>query len=135
MIQIRYANLSDIDFWLSLDKHISISKLEEKIDNKECLVILEDDKLIGILRYNYFWDNVPFVNMLYIKTEYQRNGYGKKLMLFFENEMKNNGYTEVMTSTQIDEEGKYFYAKLGYKKTGSLFLENQAEELILIKKI
>ena len=135
MSQIRYANLNDIEFWLSLDKHISISKLEEKIDNKECLVILKDDKLIGILRYNYFWDNVPFVNMLYIKTEYQRNGYGKKLMLFFENEMKNNGYTEVMTSTQTDEEGKYFYDKLGYKKTGSLFLENKAEELILIKKI
>ena len=135
MSQIRYANLNDIEFWVSLDKHISISKLKEKIDNKECLVILKGDKLIGILRYNYFWDNVPFVNMLYIKTEYQRNGYGKKLMLFFENEMKNNGYTEVMTSTQTDEEGKYFYAKLGYEKTGSLFLDNQAEELILIKKI
>ena len=73
--------------------------------------------------------------MLYIKNEYQRKGFGRELMLFFENEMKNNGYNEVMTSTQIDEEGKYFYLKLGYKHTGSLYLDNQAEELILIKEL
>ena len=132
---IRYATYNDIDFWLSLDKHISIENLKKKFKDKECLVILDNNELVGILRFNYFWDNTPFVNMLYIKNEYQRKGFGRELMLFFENEMKNNGYNEVMTSTQIDEEGKYFYSKLGYKHTGSLYLDNQAEELILIKEL
>ena len=135
MSDIRYAIVDDIDFWLSLDKHISLEVLKKKMLDKECLVILDENNYVGILRFNYFWDNTPFVNMLYIKNEYQRNGYGKELMLFFEKEMKNNGYNEVMTSTQIDEDGKYFYAKLGYQKTGSLFLSDQAEELILIKEL
>ena len=132
---IRYATYNDIDFWLSLDKHISIENLKKKFKDKECLVILDNNELVGILRFNYFWDNTPFVNMLYIKNEYQRKGFGRELMLFFEKEMKNNGYNEVMTSTQIDEEGKNFYLKLGYKHTGSLYLDNQAEELILIKEL
>ena len=135
MSNIRYAEEKDIDFWLSLDKHIALELLKKKIVDKECLVILDGENYVGILRFNYFWDNTPFVNMLYIKQEFHRNGYGKKLMLHFENEMKNMGYTEVMTSTQIDEEGKYFFAKLGYNKIGSLFISNQAEELILIKEL
>lgn len=132
---IRYATYNDIDFWLSLDRHLSIHELNKKINNKECLVILNNNEPIGILRYNLFWDNTPFVNMLYIKNEYQRMGYGKELMIFFENEMKKLGYDTIMTSTQIDEDGKYFYYSLGYKHTGSIYLKNQAEELILIKEI
>ena len=132
---IRYATYNDIDFWLSLDRHLSIHELNKKINNKECLVILNNNEPIGILRYNLFWDNTPFVNMLYIKNEYQRMGYGKELMIFFEYEMKKLGYDTIMTSTQIDEDGKYFYYSLGYKHTGSIYLENQAEELILIKEI
>ena len=135
MCNIRYAIVEDIDFWLSLDKHISLEVLKKKMLDKECLVILDENNYVGILRFNYFWDNTPFVNMLYIKNEYQRNGYGKELMLFLENEMKNKGHNEVMTSTQINEEAKCFYAKLGYQKTGSLFLSDQPEELILIKEL
>ena len=135
MINIRYAKISDIAFWLSLDKHLSIEELTKKINNNECLVVLNDEELVGILRYNLFWDNIPFINMLYIKPNYQRLGYGKALMLYFEDLMKSKNFKEIMTSTQINEYGKYLYYHLDYVKTGSLFLENEPEELILIKKI
>lgn len=134
MINIRYANSSDLDFWLTLDKHISKDELTKKINNNECLVILNDNEQVGILRYNLFWDNTPFVNMLYIKEEYHRNGYGKALMEYFHELMKSMGYKEVMTSTLENENGKYLYYSLGYQKTGSLFMDNEPEELILIKK-
>ena len=134
MMKVRYANITDLDFWLSLDKHISNDELIKKINNNECLVILNNNEQVGILRYNLFWDNIPFVNMLYIKEEYQRKGFGKTLMLYFEELMKSMRYTEVMTSTLENENGKYLYYSLGYKKTGSLFMDDEPEELILIKK-
>ena len=42
---IRYATYNDIDFWLSLDKHISIENLKKKFKDKECLVILDNNEL------------------------------------------------------------------------------------------
>lgn len=135
MKQIRYANVNDIDFWLSLDKHISIENLTKKINDKECLVILDEEKLVGILRYNLFWDNTPFINMLYIKNSYQRNGYGKELVHFFETEMKLLGYSNVMTSTQINEDGKFFWKSVGYKEIGSFILEEDPKELIFNKQL
>ena len=59
----------------------------------------------------------------------------KKEEQSFEDLMKSKNFKEIMTSTQINEYGKYLYYHLDYVKTGSLFLENEPEELILIKKI
>ena len=132
---IRYARYEDVNFWLSLDKHISLEILNKKINDKECFIILENDKIVGILRYNLFWDNTPFINMLYIKDEYQRKGYGKKIVIFFETEMKKLGYDKVITSSQINEEGKFFWNSLGYKKSGSFIFDNEPEELIFVKEI
>lgn len=86
-----------------------------------------------------FWDNTPFCNMLYIVEQYQRQGYGKALMNHWENEMKQQGYGMLLTSTQVDEEAQHFYRKIGYKDCGSLTIDNpqhkQPMELFLAKAI
>lgn len=38
--------------------------LEKKLKNKEGYILLNDNKAIGLLRYNFFWDNIPFCTML-----------------------------------------------------------------------
>lgn len=95
----------------------------------------ENNKIIGWLRYNYFWDNTPFMNMLYIIDNYRNKGIGKELVLFWENEMKKKGYELLMTSTQSNEGAQHFYRKLGYEDSGSLLLPNEPLEIIFIKII
>ena len=90
---------------------------------------------IGILRYNLFWDNIPFCTLLYISDKYQRQGYGKKLMEYWENEMEAKGYSFVLTSTQANEEAQHFYRKLGYRDCGSLIMKEEPTELFLIKEL
>lgn len=139
MITIRYANLSDNDFWFKLDKHLSIHEFSNKVKLKQCYILLENDSPIGILRYNLFWDNIPFCTMLYISDNYQSKGYGSKLLTHWENEMKNNGYDLVLTSTQVDEQAQHFYRKLGYKDCGGILfnIPNHAQpmELFLFKSL
>ncbi len=65
MINMHYANISDLNFWLSLDKHLSKGELERKILQKQCYIIEYDGKRVGVLRYNLFWDNIPFLNMIF----------------------------------------------------------------------
>ena len=40
-----------------------------------------------------------------------------------------------MTSTLADEEGQFFYRRLGYTDSGALFLPGESAEIIFIKKI
>lgn len=128
-------NYSDRDFWFSLDKHLPQCEFDNKVKLHQGYVILNDDKPMGLLRYNLFWDNTPFCNMLYIDPKYQKRGFGTVLMKHWENEMTANGFKILLTSTQSNEAAQHFYRKLGYKDCGGLIIDStEPLELFLIKK-
>lgn len=128
-IEEDYANLEKYDV------HVSKDELKKSILNKKILVMYENSKFIGWLRYNYFWDNTPFMNMLYFLDVERGKGYGKKLVSFWEKEMLNQGFNSVLTSTLSNEEAQFFYRKLGYKDCGSLLLPDEPLEIIFYKKL
>ena len=61
MIEIRYVQLDDKKFWYGLDRHLPDYEFEKKVRDKQGYVLLENNIPIGILRFNLFWDNIPFV--------------------------------------------------------------------------
>lgn len=144
-MKIRHVELTDKDFWYSLDKHLSVAEFEKKVRDGQGYVLEIDenqdgvDVPIAILRYNLFWDNTPFGTLLFVDWKFQKKGYGKKLMEHWEAEMKNLGYKMVLVSTQVDEDAQHFYRKLGYKDCGGLVMDipgfEQPMELFLVKKL
>ena len=135
-MKIEYGSEVNFQFIFDNDRHVSKELIENKLKEKEIIIAKdEDNKIIGWLRYSYFWDNTPFMNMLYIIENYRNKGIGKELVLFWENEMKKKDYKFLMTSTLSNEEAQHFYRKLGYKDSGSLLLPNEPLEIIFIKNI
>lgn len=139
VIEIRYVQMKDKEFWYSLDKHLPKSEFFNKIRDKRGYVLLENGKPIGLLRYNLFWDNTPFCTMLFVHWDYHNKGYGKRLMEYWETDMKRQGYEMVLTSTQVDEEAQHFYRKLEYKDCGGCVIDipnyEQPMEMFFIKAI
>lgn len=139
MVEIRYVKLEDRNFWYTLDRHLPKFEFENKVRDKRGYVLKVDRKEIGLLRYSLFWDNTPFCNMLYIDNNYQRCGYGRLLINYWERDMKSQGYGMVLISTQVDESAQHFYRKLGYKDCGGFVINisgyEQPMELIMVKGI
>ena len=131
---IRYADITDLEYLSCNDKHIRKELINKKINDKEIIMIHYDKKTVGWLRYNYFWDNIPFMNMLFIEDEFRRIGLGTKALNFWENEMKRNGHKLVMTSTLANENAQFFYRKQGYEDSGCLLLEDEPLEILFVKK-
>lgn len=123
MLEIKYVEDSDKEFWYSLDKHLPEVEFSKKVRDKQGYVLFNDGIAVGVLRYNLFWDNTPFCTMLFVDWSQQKNGYGRALMQFWEEDMKKQGYGMVMTSTQVDEEAQHFYRKLGYKDCGGFTVD------------
>jgi len=132
-INIRYAVSEDYYWLVEHDKHIQENIVKNKIENKEFYVSENNGKIVGWLRYNLFWDNVPFMNMIYFLEEYRKLGIGTKLIKYWENEMKQKWYKSVLTSTQSNEEAQHFYRKMGYKEIGGFKYFNDPYEIIFQK--
>ena len=60
------------------------------------------------------------MNLIYIKEEYRKKGFGKQAILHWEDEMKQQGYKMTLLSTQVNEESQHLYRKLGYIDCGGL---------------
>ncbi|MFE4711583.1 GNAT family N-acetyltransferase [Paenibacillus sp. NPDC056722] len=134
-MRIVYATDSDYEYIRNRDQHISESLILTKIKENEMYILRnQDEKNIGWMRYGYFWDNIPFLNMIWIDEPYRAKGVGTQALLFWEEQMKQKGYNLIMTSTQADEEAQHFYRKLGYKDAGCLILDTQPLEILLTKK-
>ncbi|WP_248930972.1 GNAT family N-acetyltransferase [Paenibacillus hamazuiensis] len=135
-MKIRTAAESDYEYIRDRDHHILHSLILPKIREKEIYIIRnEEDMNIGWMRYGYFWDNVPFMNMIWVDEPYRGKGIGKQVVLYWEGEMQKKGLTLVMTSTLANEKAQHFYRKLGYQDAGCLLIEKEPLEIILTKKL
>ena len=132
---IRYAVPSELELLATYDHHIAKEELAALLSQKRVLVMFQENQLAGWLRYNLFWDNTPFMNMLYILEGFRGQGLGGLLVDFWEAEMKTQGYNVVMTSSLSNERGQYFYRKHSCIDCSSLLLPEEPLEIIFRKKI
>lgn len=119
-MNIRLMTLEDKSFVMSIDKHVDDGKYDKRVYSECGYIICEGDDMVGVLSFTILWDNLPFMNLIFVKEEFRGKGIGSKAILAWEEEMRNKGYGMVLISTQVDETAQHLYRKLGYIECGSL---------------
>ena len=132
---IRYAQPEDLEILAAHDHHIAREELRESIRRGWVLMLWEDKEFLGWLRFNLFWDNTPFMNMLFLLEGRRGQGLGGRLVDFWEQEMKARGYSEGLTSTLSNEAAQHFYRAHGYADCGSLLLPGEPLEILFRKEL
>ena len=123
-MKLKFVEHQDKDFWMSIDKHVNEVGFQNKVYTKTGYIMWEDDIPVGILHYCVLWDNIPFLNFLFVKKENRGNRYATETMKQWEQEMKQQEYKMILISTQVDETAQCFYRKLGYVDCGAVVLNN-----------
>ena len=135
-MEIRLAVAKDKKKILKYDCHIHHNKVGECIYNGLVDVLCDGSNIVGVLRWNLFWQSIPFLDLIFIDEAYRGQGWGSKMMAQWEESMRNMGYSYVMLSTQEDETAKYFYEKLGYRRIGAFLPpEQDADEIMYLKEL
>lgn len=131
---IRLATEEDIDFLVQHDRHLTRPAILDKIYRNEVCIIEHESKPIGWARYNLFCDLIPFLTNINVLENHRRRGFGSQLIRHWEEQMKEQGFTFVLTSTQADEDAQFFYRKVGYSDCGSMLFPGQAATEIVLSK-
>jgi GNAT superfamily N-acetyltransferase len=122
MFSIRPVTAEDRAFWFSLDTHTSQDGFRRKVEGQTGYMLCSDGMPAGLMHYSVLWDNLPFLNLIFLTAEYRGRGFGRSAMSYWEHEMASQGYRMALISTQVDEDAQFFYRKLGYKECGCLVL-------------
>ncbi len=136
IMAIRRAEAEDKGQISEYDRHIGAARLDVCIREGMVDVLCVGGRIAGVLRYNLFWQSVPFLDLLYIDEAFRGQGWGTKMMIHWEEAMKEKGYPYVMLSTQEDETAKFFYGKIGYRRIGAFLPpEQDADEIMYLKML
>ena len=133
-MEIRTAVPADLAGISHYDRHISPARLEDCVRRGLVDVLVSDERIVGVLRWNLFWQSLPFLDLLFIDEACRGQGWGSKMMAHWEHTMASAGYPYVMLSTQEDETAKFFYEKLGYTRCGSFLPPDQDVQELLYRK-
>lgn len=123
-MEIRYVTDDDKEFVMSIDKHVSERGYENRVYTKSGYVLWEGNQRVGIMAHCILWDNLPFMNFLFVNAKHRGKGYAKEAISDWENEMRKQGYKMTLISTQVDEGAQHLYRKLGYVDCGGLLFDN-----------
>lgn len=123
-MEIKVVTDNDKEFVMSIDKHVDDTSYKNRVYTKSGYVIWEGNQRIGIMAHCVLWDNLPFMNFIFVNEEYRGKGFAKQAIFSWENEMKKQGYKMTLISTQVDEGAQHLYRKLGYIDCGGLVFNN-----------
>lgn len=134
-VTTRIATDSDLPFLCESDTHVSPGVQAELVSLGRVMVTELDGVVVGLLRWGMLWDEIPFMNLLWIAPHQRGRGVGSLLIEAWEHSQAAVGHSVVLTSTVSDERAQHLYRRLGYVDSGVLLLPHQAAELLLRKSL
>ena len=97
-MDIRTAVPADLDGIRRYDRHIPVTRLEDCIRRGLVDVLEENGRIVGMLRWNLFWQSLPFLDLIFLDDALRGQGWGTKMMSRWESNMAALGFDHVLLS-------------------------------------
>lgn len=124
---IRLAKPNDIVGLQSLDPWPKEVTWHTKISNAEVIVLELNEQVMGLIRYSVLWTTVPFMGLIEIKASQRKKGYSRQLLEFLKQQLREQGFTALLSSSQTNEpEPQAWHKHMGFKTNG--IIENIADD-------
>ena len=123
-MEFRYVRTEDKEFVMSIDSHVNEVNYNNLVYTKSGYIMWKSNDRVGLMSHSILWDNLPFLNFIYVQETFRSQGIASEMMRQWEHDMKTQGYKMVLISTQVDESAQHFYRKLGYMECGALLMNH-----------
>ncbi len=120
-VDIRLAELSELDWLLNENDYLPDGMVQQKIAQNEYIVAIENETIIGYLRFSYFWSFIPYMDIIFVEESYRMQGIGRGMLAFLENLAQEKGLSLIMSSSQSDEgPPQAWHRHMGFRDAGAI---------------
>lgn len=134
---IRFADSSDLNAVTETDNALSAEQMLWKLQNKEFVIALFQNELVGFIRLEYLWSKFPYIGLIRVSPTHQRQGIGKQLLAFVEKDLTVRGISKLYSSSQADEaDPQHWHRHVGFKECGIINgINDGIGELFFVKEL
>lgn len=140
-LHVAFVDGDDVEWLIANDSstYISADLVREKARRNEYIVARLGNEYAGYIRLSYFWSFIPFLDVVAVEEEYQRQGIGRAMVTFIEDHARSQGRKLILSSSQADEPGpQAWHRKVGFRDAGAFInLEpvQQVPEILFVKRV
>ncbi len=96
--QVRLAVTPDWDQVRSNELGLSPEVIRTKIERGEVIVCDDAGQITGILRFQWFWDYLPFINYLWVEEGFRRKGRARRMIQKLEEITLGRNYQRILVA-------------------------------------
>lgn len=134
MMKVRYGAEEDFSLVQKIDDSIIMPEFKKWVNNRQVLLIYENDNFAGWLQYSFFLERIPMINYFSLFEEFRGIGDGTLSLLIWERQMMERMYDKFMVAiNKNDENAIRFFEEKGYKQIGDVNIPNEEEKSIYFK--
>ena len=139
---MRFAKPEELDQVITCNEHFRNfprENISKKVERKEIIVALENEKMIGVISFEYIWTTRPYISSIFVHPEFRRQNVGSELLAYLAEFLSSRGYHYLYSSTEDNSESaKSWHLKNGFTVSGALDglnLPNKIREIFFYKSI
>lgn len=140
---IRFAAPQDFASIRRFDPHskyLDPQRIHNKIVQKEILIAEENDTIVGLMKFSYFWATRPYIDLIYVEPKRRKQGISGLLLSFLEEYLIREGYAYLFSSAEHqDKEAQCWHEHMGFRNMGTItdlnLPHDETAEIFYSKKI
>ena len=123
---VRFAGPEDLEWCVVEDGLVTEQIIRHKIVNNEVIIAEIDGQLFGYIRLEFLWSIKPYIGVIFVDTEYQRRGIGRKMLMFLEDHLRKYGYDDLFSSSEVGAaEAQAWHRSNGFTECGIINCINE----------
>ena len=137
-VVVRFAEPTDLAWCVEHDGWLDEAELRRKVQAREMVVAELEGELVGLVRLDYLWSSLPHLAQVRVVEHRRREGIGRALVAFVEQQARSTGTDKILSSTRPDKVGaQAWHRQIGFTECGSLdgFGPNGEATIFFLKRI
>jgi len=105
-----------------------------RLDEQRVFIAKRDSKNIGLLCYTVWWGNTPFLELVHIQDDFQRQGIGRALLKEAAKDIQSKKLKHLISSSEaVNNLGNNFHQGCNFEKLNTLALPHGEEQFYSIE--
>ena len=116
---VRSATLADLGWLKDHDHQIAVDQLTHRVELGEVYLAELHDQPVGMLRADWIWSRVPFIEKALVLPNFRRVGVGRALVNAFSTDAYHRAEPYIFSSvTDGEDEPLRWHVALGFRECG-----------------